>query len=345
MVMSSLPLVPTAQPLFVSGHGQYHSNEESAKNPKAYIQIDLAGIRYLVDNPQQVDKHLAQWLIPSTLPSRTFKEQEEKGQYWFLLADIDKNDNFDGLVEIIKRLIGKCDFEAYTTSRATEQNQKARILILLAKPLCCADWCLCQSLLNNFLEYYKIIPDRTSERPAQIFFLPNRGAFYKSSSSRRGSLFDPIVLWAAQLQQIRDAIKVESCKLEEQKNAAISRRTALKSSDAPNAIGAFNQAYTVQDILLWAGYTQRGSTFRHPNSESGSYSASVKNSRVHSLSTNDPLYTNGGGAHDAFSAFSVLWHNNDRDKALRNAGDNWLRINGESWNTVKQREYLYAKSR
>ena len=35
-----------------------------------------------------------------------------------------------------------------------------------------------------------------------------------------------------------------------------------------------------------------------------------------------------------------MTHNGNPDAALKDAGDNWLTINGESWNSVKQREYL-----
>ncbi|GJL73288.1 MAG: hypothetical protein NMNS01_24870 [Nitrosomonas sp.] len=323
---------------FVSGYGQFHTNEPTAKNPKPYTQIDFEGIRQLVDKPQEVDKSEAQWLIPSTLPSRVFKEQEENGEYHLLWADIDKDSpDFDRLVEVVKSIIADHDFEAYTTSSATVQNQKARVLIPFSKPLSFADWTLCQSVLNDLLESEGITPDRANERAAQLCYLPNRGEFYKSAHSRTGKLFDPQQQWLSHIQQKRDTVAAEAARLNAEKQAAKTRRKVLKTSDAPDTIGAFKQAFTVQEILLQANYDQRGNTFRHPQSESGSFSASVKNGRVHSLSSNDPLFTEGGGvgAHDAFSAFTVLFHGGDRNAALRDAGDNWLMIGHESWNQVK----------
>ncbi|MBA2484249.1 MAG: hypothetical protein H0V39_07485, partial [Nitrosomonas sp.] len=110
----------------VSGYGQFHSNESTAKNPQSYAQVTLEDIRCLVDNPQQVDKTQAQWLIPSTLQSRIFKKQEENGEYLLLWVDIDKNlPDFDKLVEITNLILDSHDFEAYTSRSATEQNQKA----------------------------------------------------------------------------------------------------------------------------------------------------------------------------------------------------------------------------
>lgn len=329
---------------FVSGYGQFHSNEPTAKNPKQYDQIDLKDIRALVDNPQQVDKSQAQWLIPSTLPSRVFKEQEASGEYYLLWADIDKySPDFDKLVEIVKSIFPGHDFEAYTTSSATEDSQKARILVLLNKPLSFEDWMLCQQILNDLLKERGITPDRANERAAQLCYLPNRGEFYKSANSRNGEFFNPLEQWLRNVQIKRDTIKAAVERLNAEKDAAESRRKALISSDADdNAIGAFNKAYSVIEILLQAGYEQRGDSFRHPASISGSFSASVKDGRVHSLSCNDPLYTggSGGGAHDAFSAFTVLFCDGDQNVALREAGDIWLTIDGVSWNRVKQQEHM-----
>ena len=322
----------------VSGYGQYHSNESTAKNPKPYEKIDTCGIHALVDNPQEVDKSEAQWLIPSILLSRNFKEQEANGKYAWLWADIDKDaPDFDMLVETVKSILDDHDFEAYTTSSATEQNQKARILIPLSKLLSFANWTLCQSVLNDQLEARGIEPDRANERAAQLCYLPNKGKFYKSDSNRNYRFFNPLEQWQKTIQAQSTELQAEAERINAEKQAAKLRREALKSSDAPDTIGAFNQAYSVAEILLQAGYEQRGDKFRHPRSESGSYSASVKGSRVHSLSTADPLYTSGGGvgAHDAFSAFTVLFHGGDRNAALRDAGDKWLVIGHESWNQVK----------
>jgi len=76
-----------------SGVGQFHTNEadtkKAGKRLKAYTGITLAEIRHLVDNPQMVEKSKARWVIPSTLMSRTFAQQEKMGQYWLLWADID----------------------------------------------------------------------------------------------------------------------------------------------------------------------------------------------------------------------------------------------------------------
>lgn len=328
----------------VSGYGQYHSNESNAKVRRPYVSIDLAGVRALVDKPPSVDKTLGQWLIPSTLPSRIFAAQEQSGEYWMLWADLDAEPKpikeVDGILR--RQIIPGYNFELYTSRSAQADHQKARILIPLDKPLSCTEWALCQSILSDRLEAAEMPPDRAALRPAQLCYLPNRGAFYDSHNMRSGKYLDPLLVWAGDIEVRQQAkFKAEQA-LQLEAKAAAERRQALRFTDAPDTIGAFNRAYTVQEILQRAGYVQRGDTFRHPNSESGSYSASVREGRVHSLSSNDPLYTGGGGggAHDAFSAFCVLWARSDRDSALRLAGDEWLAIDGESWNKTKQREFM-----
>jgi len=99
-------------------------------------------------------------------------------------------------------------------------------------------------------------------------------------------------------------------------------------------------SYDIASLLIANSYDQLGNRFRHPNSESGNYSASILNGKVHSLSPNDPIYSNGKGAHDPFSVFTVLVHGGNRDEAIKDAGDNFLTIDGVSWNRVVQREFM-----
>ena len=331
---------PNIEPLFVSGFGQFHTNEPDAEKPNKkltpYTTITLSDIRALVDNPQSVDKAEGQWLIASTLPCRTFATQEQSGEFWMLWADLDLEPKpLNEVAEVLDAIIPGCDREQYTSRSAQEKNPKSRILIPLIKPLCGGDFLLCQEVLNDKLAERGLTPDRATERAGQLCYLPNRGDFYKFLSVHDGNCFDPLTKWALEISAKRAAIAERALHSEAQ--AAAIRREALKlDGDNPDLIGAFNAAYTVQDILVRAGYKQRGNTFRHPLSVSGSYSASVKNGRVHSMSSNDPLYTGGGGvgAHDAFSAFFLLFAGGELSAALKLAGEQWLSIGGESWNNL-----------
>lgn len=323
-------------PQFISGFGASHSEKN-----RPYTTIDLAGIRALVDAPAGVDKLQAQWFIPSTLLTRTFREQEAHGEFWMLWADLDQEPlPLESVAELIRSL--GCDYEIYTSRSATVDVPKCRILIPLSKPLSGKRWVICQEIFNDLLVAGGAIPDRANERCGQLCFLPNRGEHYETFVRRDEVFFDPLTAWAPEIQVKEDKLKKQEEEVQARRVVALERKASLGLGREPTLIEAFNASYPVEEILLRAGYDQRGNRFRHPNSESGSFSASVQDGRVHSLSTADPLYTNGQGAHDAFSAFTVLFADGGSSRALKQAGDQMVMIGNESWNAVKQREYAIA---
>jgi hypothetical protein len=304
-----------------SGYGQFHTNEADPENPnkklKPYDMISWWQIMVLVDNPQEVDKSKAHWVIFSKYQSRNFKQQYENGEYFVIWADLDSNTLLLSKIgEILEsKIIGYCRYEIYTTSSAAEDILKARILIPVNAPLTGEEFVMAQEILNDKLEASGITPDRATERSAQLCYLPNRGAVYDSFSSRYGiDTFWPFQEWHLEIILKRDELEARQIHLDLEKAKAQHKRSSLSLNDAPDLIGAFNLAYTVQDILIQAGYDQKGNRFRHPNSQSGSYSATVRQDdqgvwRVNTLSTSDPLYIDGSkSAHDAFSAFEVLFH-------------------------------------
>jgi hypothetical protein len=315
-----------------SGFGVTHSSSNKPLSTMIWDEITA-----LIDYPQDIEKSKSQWVIPSTLASRRCNDQEEAGQYWMLWADIDHAPpSVSELAKSVEGIVEGCRFEVYTTKSATEYNHKSRILIPLGKKLSPQQWLLCQEILNDQLELGLINPDRSSEKLAQLLFLPDRGEHYESQSNRVGPYFDPLEAFSSQLAIMQEAIKAKELAIAETIHNAMLKRSERLAQGFKSPIAAFNVAYLVEEILIQSGYDQRGDLFRHPNSESGSFSASVKGQRVHTLSTVDPLYTDGGGvgAHDAFSVFTVLWHNDDRDAAIKDACNNWL----SGWNEENEME-------
>ena len=312
--------------LMVSGIGQFHTNEVDPLKPtkklKPYLTIDWLGIQALVDNPQKAPKDQAQWLIPSSYPSRNFAKQELLGEYHLMWADLDNNTlPIKALADIIADSF-QTDFEIYTSRSATKELVKCRILIPLLEPLCSADWILSQKIFNDKLRGLSIEPDPAAERSAQLCYLPNRGEYYANESWREGVFFNPPDVWAEEIQSEHEKLKKDRLELEK-----LSAQRLANVRTGKGLIEAFNDTYTPLDILINAGYSQRGNTFCHPKSESGNYSANVRMAddgvlRVHTLSTSDKLWVEGSkSGHDAFSCFTVLVHNGDINKALKDAGD------------------------
>jgi hypothetical protein len=335
----------------ISGLGKYHTNDADASKPNKeltpYLAIGLSVIRALVDSPQQVDKARAQWLIPSSHPSRSHAIQEAQGAFWWLWADLDIDPlPLDRIKEIVESM-GAFDYEIYTSHSAMEGNQKSRILIPLFEALSGADWMICQETLNDKLAAAGATPDAANLGCGQLCYLPNQGEFYDSRRRRGGQFFQPLWSWSDDIALKHKAVLEQEEIIRVNNVLAESKRSNTAYSNGHGSlIDAFNSAYTVEQVLTEAGYAQRGNTFRHPQSESGNYSASVENGCVHSLSSSDPLYTNGGGvgAHSPFGAFTVLFANGDTNKALRLAGDSYIQVGGESWNKVAQREYAKAQA-
>jgi hypothetical protein len=269
--------------------------------------------------------------------SRKHSTQKEQGQYCVLWADIDKDTK--PIIEVQKAIegAGMGQHEIYTTSSATPDNQKCRVLIPLLQPLDFETWTICQEILNDILIKNGITPDKVNVRAGQLCYLPNKSEFYESLSNRTGEVLDAKKAFTVEIDKKKLAIVKVEKEIEEKRLADEKRKSKPKSGE--DLIGAFNHQYEVGEILIQARYEQKGNTYRHPESTSGSYGATVKDERVHSLNENDPLYSDGKGSHDAFSAFTVLLHQGDGKKAIKDAGDNWLKIGDESWNKVRQREW------
>ena len=309
-----------------NGHGASHSNSNGELSSIAFNEIIQ-----LAHNPANVEKNQAQWFMASILKTRTLKDQQSDGQFAVIWCDIDKSPpTIDDLCRRLDDILGGSDYVAYTTKSATSDTQNSRVIVPLIRLLSFEDWHRAQLSFNNALEDSGVTVDRCSEKANQIAFLPNRGAYYDYRIKSSGNYFEPII---KDIVQAADHVS-EDIKYTNNLNGHQCLSDTL--------IDAFNAQNSINEILIQAGYAQKGSLYRHPNSLSGSYSASVKGGRVHSLSTADPLYTEGGGvgAHDAFSAFNVLFHNGDLKIALYDAGENWIKIKGQSWNAQKNIEAL-----
>lgn len=350
----------------VSGMGKYHTNDADPDIPDKkltpYVFVEWSYITTMAKNPPKVDKSKAQWVIPSTYSSRRAEDHRAHGEYWVLCFDFDENttlnlDEVDDLFyEIFKNRFGidMQDFETllYYSNSATPEKLKCRVFIPLAVGVSYRVYESVLTLLNDAIEAEGLIPDRSPQKsPNQVLYLPNRGEHYEHlNQGKLGVFFNPLNTMAKELNEYftAEAVEIEAARFKRdarQEQARI-KRDSVVWGQYSRPIDAFNATYTVDEILTRAGYDFDGKhSYRHPNSESGSYSASVRNERVYALSANDALHTadTSNGAHDAFSAFCTLLHGGDQNAAVIDAGDNWLVIDGQPWNKVTQREYMQAQ--
>jgi len=321
---------------FCSGFGRFHTDNPKSPKARPFVRISYPEICAIAANPSITPKQQAQWILASILLSRSKSEQMERGEFYLLVVDLDHNPPpINKVAEIVKLSCRGSGFLIYTSRSATENCQKSHVLIPTVKSTGYR-WMLTQRVLNDRFEKAGITPDRKMEDANQIIFLPNRGGVY-NFIHQQGSVFDPIKAWYPELLKKHQAIEADK-----QKRAIKKSSQAIKaSSNGHSLINVFNDNFKVEEWLIQAGYAQKGSCFRHPNSKTGNYSASVKNGKVFTLSSSDPLYS--PFAHDAFNVFVILFNDGDRKAAMRNAGDNWLSVNGVSWNKHQQQAYRESR--
>lgn len=103
------------KPVFVSGYGQFHTNEADPAKPSKrltpYELLNRQDIEAMVDNPADDPKSKAQWMITSSLKSRVFAEQEKHGSFGAMVNDFDNNPTtLDNLANIVASELN-CNFE------------------------------------------------------------------------------------------------------------------------------------------------------------------------------------------------------------------------------------------
>lgn len=319
---TSVSMVPDAE--MCAGLGNFHTDNPTKRSfdpNKPLLGITFDDIVSMAENPESFEKGEGWWVIPRTEKTRSLKDGQE-GTFYALWADFDPDPMpIPQLAKVWAQIAGKHGTLAlhFSSRRATADCQKSRLFVPLKHPLSGPDWQLAAECMNDALLAAGAIPDRASEKVSQLCNLPNRGEFYQHLLTGEGA-FDAMAAFAPQIAEKR----AELARLEEEAKKRIeeskAKRSLRKVSGFNSPIDAFNDAYRVEEILIRNGYSQRGRDFRHPNSESGSYSARVfDNGRVKSLSPNDPLHIDDKGAHDAFGAFCVLECGGDERMATREA--------------------------
>jgi hypothetical protein len=192
-----------------------------------------------------------------------------------LWADLDKPPiSLDGVEEAVETF--ECDYEIYTSRSATCELEKCRVLIPLAYGISGADWLICQRILNDELSSFLCLPDRSNEQTGQPCYLPNRGEHYDSRSRREGVSLDMLGEWATVIERYRDIVVTEMAQRAAEKEAKELARASKTVDPSQSLIHAFNQAYEIEELLFEAGYDEKDGKFRHPNSQSGSFSANIK---------------------------------------------------------------------
>ena len=319
-----------------------------SKPGTTYPGITWREILDLVRDPQAKEKAEADFFIPSTYRAhdgRAHDAQRERGVFRMLVIDIDRgNPSLDGVRDTITEILGDVGCVIYSSSGASAENRKWRVLLPVSGTLSGEQYEAAQSALFFLLHLNGIHPDGALARCGQPIYLPNvpiarRNAdltpvFYQHSITRGASVVlndsSPIVQEVnRQCEQHRLAAEAADASRRARDAERAERRT--KFPDDVNPVDAFNLAYSIEDMLDRYQYERQGSSAHYRSRYQTSPSYATQNFGTHwvSLSGSDASAGIGrnknisGNAYcwgDAFDLFVHYEHGGDFTAAVRAYG-------------------------
>ena len=304
-----------------------------------YGGISWDDIQRMVDAPTAVEKNDAPFVILSTYADhdgRTHEIQRSRGVFGGLAVDIDSgNPELDDVVAAVTAVTGGATAMVYSSSSASPDARKWRVLIPLATPITGADYADTQAALFDLLKSRGIECDATLTRAAQPIYLPN------VPPARRGDDGEPVFYQSAHLEghlldlaagsaiiTTRESLRAQA--VIEQAEAATRRAAYLErkqaAGDALDPVEHFNAHHSIASILARYRFVEdpkHPGHHRSPLSESKSFSTwdrgdhwiTVSNwANKHGVGRPTKSGNRSGTAFDLFVHFD---HEGDRRAAIR----------------------------
>jgi|11BtaG_2_1085332.scaffolds.fasta_scaffold00685_10 hypothetical protein len=308
-----------------------------------YDGITLNEIAKMVNKPQAKEKADASFIIASTYrdyDGRNHATQREHGEYWLLSLDVDEGDpSLTELRTAVATVTGDASALFYSSSGASEDNRKWRVLIPLALPIHGEDYADAQLALLDLMQQEGITCDAALSRTGQPIYLPNvpparrdsQGApsFYHGVLHRGGGMLIPeeSKIWAnLKFRRKNEAIAAELAAAERSLRAQ-ERENNRGKYDDDDPIDVFNQRHTIADIMLKYGYERKGrsDSYRSPMQSSGSFATKDFGTHWVSLSGSDRASGIGQATGefcygDAFDIWAHFEHGGRMSDAVREYG-------------------------
>ena len=308
-----------------------------------YDGIKISDIAKLVSEPQGKEKAEASFIIPSTYrghDGRNHATQREHGEYWLLAIDVDEGDpSLTELRTAVATVTGDASALIYSSSGASQDNRKWRVLIPLALPISGEDYADAQLALFDLMQQENITCDAALSRTGQAIYLPNvpparrdaqgEPSFYHGVRHRGGGLLIPSesTIWAnLEFRRKNEAIAAERAAAERALRAQ-EREQKRSKFDDDDPIDVFNQRHTISDIMLKYGYERKGrsDSYRSPMQSSGSFATKDFGTHWVSLSGSDRASGIGQASGefcygDAFDIWAHFEHGGRMSDAVREYG-------------------------
>jgi predicted P-loop ATPase len=331
---------------FLTAPGSFYTLID--KPGQAYPGISWAEIARMAASPQAKEKIDADFFIPSTYrehDGRSHDAQREHGAFRMLALDIDRgNPSLDDVLAAVEAVCGPVSLLAYSSSGASPENRKWRVLLPLAGVLTGAEYEAAQTALFDLLHANGIHPDGALARCGQPIYLPNvplakrnpdiTPIFYQHRVIRAGTL--RLDAGSAIRQEIDRRAEQHRLAAEQAERARADRERQRaerrqKFPDQVSPVDAFNADHSIEDLLMRYQYERRGSSQHYRSRYQTSPSFATENFLSHwvSLSGSDAaagvgkpksLGENAYCWGDAFDLFCHYEHDGDFDKAVRAYG-------------------------
>jgi hypothetical protein len=331
---------------FLLAHGSLYTLKD--RPDQVYPGISWPDIVRLCKEPQAKDKADADFFIPSTYRAhdgRAHQAQRDRGAFRMLALDVDQgNPHRKEVIQAVRGTLGDVSMLVYSSSGATEDNRKWRVLLPLAVPVSGEEYEAAQSALFYLISQHGITPDGALARCGQPIYLPNvpiskrwpdlSPMFYDWEIVRGTNVFltdaSPIMQEVERREEQRRIANDQANRdrLQREKQRAERR---LQHPDDANPVDVFNDSHTIEDLLLRYGYERQGSSAHFKSRYQSSTSFATQNFVTHwvSLSGSDAAAAIGRSKSmgdnsycfgDGFDLFVHYEHNGDFTAAVRAYG-------------------------
>jgi len=331
---------------FLMAHGSFFTLID--KPDQSYPAISWPEIVRLCKEPQAKDKVDADFFIPSTYrgnDGRAHQAQRERGVFMMLAIDVDQgNPSKADVIQAVRDVLGKVSMLVYSSSGATSDKRKWRVLLPLAAPISGDEYEAAQAAFFYLLRQHGLTPDGALARCGQPIYLPNvpmakRGPdlkplFYDFEIVRGSNVFlteaSPIMQEVERREEQRRLANEQADAERREREKQRADRRQQHPNDV-NPVDVFNDSHTIEDLLLRYGYERQGGSQHYRSRYQTSPSFATQNFLSHwvSLSGSDAAAAIGRSKSmgensycfgDAFDLFVHYEHNGDFTAAVRAYG-------------------------
>jgi hypothetical protein len=316
----------------------FHGSRDTRRyDGRDYDTTNFADIKKRCTNPAAVEKQDAPAFIPSSYigsRARSHEAQKQHGLYHAMVIDVDTGaHSIDFVQNCVNWIIGDKTTIIYSSSSATENNPKWRVIIPVRHPIAGADYKNVQEALFGELADQGLQADRAMARTGQPVYLPNvppsrrdengEPHFYQysiSGSSGLQHLPDAIVARVAANKAQR--LEAERVAKKDTLERAEKNRKLREASGGPSVIETFLAEHDLTTIMLEHGWLPRGGDwFASPFSQSKGRSVLVMDQRAVSFTSSDAgrigkTTENGWTTYDAWDVYVACVHGNNMRVAL-----------------------------